>query len=172
MRAGRTGISFWSIHVEPTRRTDEFRRSDNSNLNHQLLMVMFIRFDQWSWSMIICWWITWKSVTLLWRIIKGRLVTVVSRQRTQPTTPGAGNSWKSTLGKSTCRGSAGVLECWSYLVCFSAGVLELARRLLSRVSRMSGRGPQPNSTSAADRNKVASPFFHPPNPFRFPGTDP
>ena len=45
MRAGRTGISFWSIHVEPTRRTDEFRRSDNSNLNHQLLMVMFIRFD-------------------------------------------------------------------------------------------------------------------------------
>jgi len=32
-------------------------------------------------------------------------------------------------------------------------VLEIARRLLARVARMSGRGPQPNSTSAADRNK-------------------
>merc|ERR1711971_1049215 len=33
------------------------------------------------------------------------------------------------------------------------GVLEIAWRLLARVARMSGRGPQPNSTSAADRNK-------------------
>jgi len=32
-------------------------------------------------------------------------------------------------------------------------VLEIARRLLGRVTRMSARGPQPNSTSAADRNK-------------------
>ena len=67
--------------------------------------------------------------------------------------------------------------CWKRLfmctiqwcLCFS--VLDLVKRLLTKVVRMSTvKGPQPNSTSAADRNKVTKSLAWMKSTFQCPGT--
>ena len=56
-----------------------------------------------------------------------------------------------------------------WCLCFS--VLDLVKRLLTKVVRMStAKGPQPNSTSAADRNKVTKFLAWMKSTFQCPGT--
>ena len=87
-------------------------------------------------------------------------------------------SWESTmLLQSTFAFRGEPVICWKRLfmcttqwcLCFS--VLDLVKRLLTKVVRMStAKGPQPNSTSAADRNKVTKSLVWMKSTFQCPGT--
>ena len=73
------------------------------------------------------------------------------------------------LGESLLLAGSVCLCTTQWCLCFS--VLDLVKRLLTKVVRMSTvKGPQPNSTSAADRNKVTKSLVWMKSTFQCPGT--